>query len=94
MSLYVSFSLQSNIKWNLEGSYALEGPKYWEKTYFAYFWRHQVHMYFQPSAPSHVATSAKVSSAATAKIFFVTLNLFFSYKTPNKLINKKRKFSK
>jgi hypothetical protein len=49
-----------------------EGPKCEKKTYFGYSGRHQVHMNFQPSPPPspHVATPAKVSTAATAKIMY------------------------
>ncbi len=47
-----------------------EGLKYGEKTYFGYSGRHQVYMNFQPSPPSpHVATPAKVSTAAQQKLF-------------------------
>ncbi len=75
MSLYVSFFITINKKYNLEGSYAFHKKpprrsKLWKKTYFGYSGRHQVHMNFQPSPPPSppVATPAKVSTAPMEKI--------------------------
>jgi hypothetical protein len=75
MSLYVSFFIKSNKNgiWKaLMPSIRSrpEGPKYGKTTYFGYSGRHQVHMNFQlsPRAPSlHIATPAKVSTAAHTK---------------------------
>ena len=70
-----------------------EGPKYGKEAYFGYSGRHQVYMNFQPSHPLSppVATPGKVSTAATAKIM---CNIAFIATLFNKLIVKKRQFSK
>jgi hypothetical protein len=90
MSLYVSFFITSNKKYNLDGSYAFHKKpprrsKIWrKKTYFGYSGRHQVQMNFQPSPPPSppVATPAKVSTAPMEKIksnieFFLYYYLYY-----------------
>jgi hypothetical protein len=104
MSLYVSFFITSNKKYNLEGSYAFHKKpprrsKIWKKNLLWILWAasssYELPALPPPSPP--VATPAKVSTAPMEKIicniefFFVLLFvLFYFFKTSNKLIVKKR----
>jgi hypothetical protein len=73
-----------------------DSPKYGKNSYFVYSGWHQDNMNFQPSSPPlpHVATPAKVSTAKKTKIICNIEFIFVLKKLVNKLIFKKRKFSK
>jgi hypothetical protein len=84
MSLYVSFFIKRNKKWNLEGSYAfhMKPPgrfKIWEKDLL---WILQAaassnELPALPPLSPHVATPARDSTAATAKIMCNNEFIFF-----------------
>jgi hypothetical protein len=75
MSLYVSFFIASNKKWNLEGSYAFHKKpprrfKIWKKNLLWILWAASS-SYELPALPSpnpHVAAPAKVFTATKTKI--------------------------
>ncbi len=103
MSLYVSFLITTNKHWNLEGSYAFhkkapERSRILKKKLtldtpggIKFKWTSSL----PPGPPSpHVATPDKVSTAATTKIMCNIKFIFVLIKLLNKLIFKKRKFSK
>ncbi len=103
MTLYVSFFIKSNKKYNLEGSYAFHKKpprrsKIWKKTYFRYSGRHQVHMNFQPSPPlPHLLQHLPRFLLLQRKKLYATLNFFciiiciiLFFKNFNKLIIRKR----
>ncbi len=100
MSFYMSFFITTNKNWNLEGSYAFhKKPPEWSKiriTNLLCILREASNAYELPAFPPspYVATPAKVSTAATAKIMFNIEFIFVLRKLLNKLIFKKRLFSK
>jgi hypothetical protein len=85
MSLYVSFFITSNKKWNLEGSYAFpkkppRRSKIWRKKNLLWILQAASSSYELPALPPspHVATPAKVSTAPWKKLY-VTVNFLLYY---------------